>query len=398
MQYINTTFAYGNGPYCRCVEWAIEVNTIRERRGKSRLPIVVPLVYPGRQEKILKEEITSHYGSNFIALHPDEILFDRIQGNLLSQLMFNRKDYVDNLRIFSKKYRTIENGIRKHLETKTKLETIDFQIIDMDLRDCAFQLGLNNRIQTGLPNQFYTAGGAGPFDELLERAINNPEISINKKTIRSVFPIARRLMEEQKIVFSNDPGVFSYDDNRQLRDVEKLTPPFVHLPKPDTTNLPEKGIYLLMTGIDGIRESGIYDAVQELGMQIYAPEFSIKGLPEKIRNKIIVLSPSQMNNPNILAQYARAGWSCVWLSHLLKKGFITPPYQKNDDPEMFFNERGIIKLGLGVVIRDNPRSALEKSLELSHNIGQVNERLEKKYGTLDGIKYAAEVVVDYLEK
>ena len=56
MGYIETTFAHGNGPYARTGEWAIAVNDERENRGLSRLPIIVPLVYPGRQERILKEE------------------------------------------------------------------------------------------------------------------------------------------------------------------------------------------------------------------------------------------------------------------------------------------------------------------------------------------------------
>ena len=37
MSYINTTFAHGNGPFSRCVEWAIEVNNVREEKGFSRL-------------------------------------------------------------------------------------------------------------------------------------------------------------------------------------------------------------------------------------------------------------------------------------------------------------------------------------------------------------------------
>jgi len=397
MQYINTTFAHGNGPYSRCAEWAIEVNNVRQERGLPRLPIVVPLVYPERQERILREEIAINISPDFLTLHPEEILFDKRQGELLAKLMFKQKYYSDNLRILSRDYQKIEEQTQKHLETIAQLETFDKRIIDIDLRDCAFQLGLNNRMQTGLPNQFYTAGGAGPFDELLERAIADNEIALDKEVMRNTLSIAQKMIANQKMIFSNYPGVFSYDDDRKLRDVEKLTPSFIHPPKPDTTPLPNKGIYLLMTGIDGIRESGMYDAVLELGMQIYAPGFSIKTLPDEIKDKAISLNPSQINNPNILAQYARAGWSSVWLSHLSNKGFLTLAYQKNDDPEMLFNERGIVKLELGAVIRDNPRAALEESIELAQHIEKFNEYLIQEYGTLDGIKYAAEKVVDYLK-
>ena len=77
--------------------------------------------------------------------------------------------------------------------------------------------------------------------------------------MKSVLPIARRMIENQKRIFSNEPGVFSYDKSRRLRSNEIPTPCFIHPPKPNDIELPGEGIYLLMTGIDGVRESGMYD-------------------------------------------------------------------------------------------------------------------------------------------
>jgi len=397
MSYINTTFAHGNGPFSRCVEWAIEVNNVREEKGFSRLQVVVPLVYPGRQERIMKEEIETNVSPNFLKKHPDEILLDRRQGELLNALMFKGKDYAENLRGLARDYFSVEDAMQKHLDGKRKVETLDCRVEEIDLRDCSFQLGLNNRMQTGIANQFYTAGGAGPFDELLERAIADSEISLDRKSMKDALPVARRMIENQRIIFSNEPGVFSYVSSRKLKDNEVLTPCFIHFPKPDNTELPGKGIYLTATGIDGVRESGMYDAVAELGMQIYAPKFAIGSLPDAVKEKAIELKPSKINNPNIVAQYARAGWSSVWLSHMAEKGFITPAYQNADDPEMIFNERGIKKFRLGAVIEDNPQGALEKSLELASKVSEYNSELIFRYGTLDGIRYSAEKVVDYLK-
>lgn len=396
MTYINTTFAHGNGPFSRTVDWAISVNNERERIGMSRLPIVVPLVYPGRQERIIKEEISSSEGSDFLQKHPDEIWHDRVQGEILAKLMFKGKDYSESLVSLTKNYFQAESEMQKHLDGKRKVETLDGRVDEIDLRDCAFQLGLNNRIQTRLPNQFYTAGGAGPFDELLERAIQDKYLSLDKKVMLDALPVARRMIENQVIIFSNEPGVFSYDESRQVRENEVHTPPFAHTPKPNFIELGEKGIYLLMTGIDGMRESGMYDAIFRLGMQLYAPNFSIGCLPEKIKQNVIPLAPNQINNPSILAQYARAGWSTVWLSHMAEKGFITMPYREGDDPEMLFNERGIKKLRLGEFIGDNPRVSLERALELIPHTRSYNQELIRKYGTLDGIDYAAKKVVEYL--
>jgi len=392
MSYIATTFAHGNGPYSRCVEWAVEVNNAKEKKGLQRLPIAVPLVYQERQKKILKEEL----GEAFISAHPDEILFDAKHGELLSQIMFKGSDYSENLRKLYDNYYAIEAELQKHLEGKRELQTFDGRTIEMDLRDAELQLGLNNRMQTGLPNQFYTAGGAGPFDEVLIRAIADKEIKLDKEIMQNVLPIARRMIENQKIIFSNEPGVFSYDSSRKLMHNERLTPPFVHVPEADSTNLPWKGIYLLMTGIDGVRESGMYNAAAELGMNLFAPSFSISGLPESIRSKVIPLDPKRMNNPSIVAQYARAGWISVWISHLSEKGFITPAYNGIDDPEMLFNLRGIEKLGLGVIMNDNPQSVLERATKMAEGTHSFNEALLKKYGTLDGITYSAEIVFNLI--
>src|SRR3989344_5987478 len=99
MKYINTTFAHGNGPFSRCTEWAIAVNDFREEEGWGRIPIVVPLVYPGRQERITKEEVKSNVSEDFFEKHPDEIFLDRRQGELIEELMFKGKDYGENLRM-----------------------------------------------------------------------------------------------------------------------------------------------------------------------------------------------------------------------------------------------------------------------------------------------------------
>jgi len=398
MEYINTTFAHGNGPYSRCVEWAIEVNNVREERKLERLPIVVPNVYGERQKKIMKEEIEGHISDTFFEEHPDEIWFDSVQGNLLMSLMFNSSDYSENLETLALEYGNVENKMKRHLDGERRLECfVNLEIRNFDMRNCKLQLGLNNRIQTGLPNQFYVSGGAGPFDEVLERAVEDDKININRNVVTKILPIARRMIENQKIIFSNEPGVFSYDDNRLARDNEEGTPPFIHSPKYDDTPLTKKGIYFLATGIDGIRESGIYDTISEFGLQVYVAKFSMNGLPDSVRLEAIELAPSKINNPNIVAQYARAGWSEVWLSHLTGKGFLTSPYQDKDDPEIKFNNKGIEKYGLGVIVGKNPKEDLDKAIKLASKVGEYNRSLLTRYGTLDGIRYAAERVVNVLD-
>jgi|ETNmetMinimDraft_2_1059921.scaffolds.fasta_scaffold04054_4 hypothetical protein len=397
MGYINTTFAHGNGPFSRTLEWAIEVNNVREERSLSRSPIVVPLVYGDRQKIIMREEIKDNVSPDFLDEHPEEIILDEVQGNILNQLMFKGSDYAENLRHLANDYQDLEDALQRHLDQKRNLKYFDSKDVQIDLRDTEFQLGLNNRVQTDIKIQFYTAGGTGPFDEILERAILDNQIDLSIKAMQNAIPVAQRMIRNQRIVFSNDPGVFSYDRDREPRPNEIFTPPFIHPPKTDENKLSGEGVYVMMTGIDGVRESGMYDAVKDLGLQIYAPRFTIDSLPSGVKEQAIELKPSAISNKDIVTQYARAGWSSVWLSHMTNTGFISPEHDSRDDPEMEFNHRGMKMFELAAFMGDDARSALEQSIEIAKNVGEYNTRIINNYGTLDGIRYAAEIVVDYLE-
>lgn len=404
--YILTTFAHGNGPFSRTVEWAKAVNDARESNlGNNlqrqvtntrlgRLPIVVPLVYGERQKNIMIEELNSS-SPGYLAKYPDEILFDQVHGELLSKLMFKGSNYAENLELLARDYYGVEADLHRHMNGVRLLHTMFGEPVAVDLRDVEYELGSNTRLHTGVSkwNRFYSSAGAGPFDELLERAIADPEIPLDKEAMRKALPIAQRMIQGYEVIMSNEPGVFSYDATRVKRPNEMFTPPFIHTPKPDDTPLPGKGIYLMATGIDGVRESGMYSAAFDLGMQLFAATFTIKGLPEGVRERVIPLLPAKINNPNIVAQYARAGWSSPWLSHLARKGFLTPAHRPTDDPEMLFNHRGIKALGLGAVLTDDPKASLEEAIDLARNAGAFNAALIERYGTLDGIKYAAEAVV-----
>ncbi len=414
-RYILTTFAHGNGPFSRTVEWAKAVNDAREgpcgnnlqrqvtNTRLGRLPIVVPLVYGERQINIMIEELNSS-SPGYLAKYPYEILLDPVHGEILSRLMFKGSNYAENLELLARDYPSVEADLHRHLDGVRLLHTMFGEPVELDLRDAEYELGSNTRLNTGITERrrFYSSAGAGPFDELLERAIADPEVPLDKDAMRKALPIAQRMIEGYRVIMSNEPGVFSYDPNRVKRPNEMFTPPFIHMPKPDDTPLPGKGIYLMTTGIDGVRESGMYAAAFGLGMHLFAATYTIKGLPDGVRERVIPLLPAKINNPNIVAQYARAGWSSPWLSHLAKKGFLTPAHRATDDPEMLFNHRGIKALGLGAVLTDNPQASLEEAITLAQNAEGFNRALIERYGTLDGIRYAAEAVVrirerDYLD-
>ena len=65
----------------------------------------------------------------------------------------------------------------------------------------------------------------------------------------------QKLTQSQKLHFISDPGVFSYDGKREKRKPTELySPPQMHVPKPDKTQLEKDGILVVVTGIKGLAE------------------------------------------------------------------------------------------------------------------------------------------------
>jgi hypothetical protein len=228
----------------------------------------------------------------------------------------------------------------------------------------------------------------------LKRALDFPQVEIDRQLIIDAIPFAVRTVEHQHTHFISDPGVFSYDTQRiAMHGREIATPPQMHIPKLDDTLLPADGIFVVITGIEGLAESGMYDAAREMGLQIYSGDDKFNEA-----NKGLKHSPLKIANPRIKAQVARTGWSSVWGNHMVAKhgldvGFLYPPHQPMDDPEILMNNQGVHSLGLGAVIDVNqPRKSLELALERAKNNRLFNTHLERKFGTLDGIEYIAKKI------
>jgi len=82
--------------------------------------------------------------------------------------------------------------------------------------------------------------------------------------------------------------------------------------------------------------------------------------------------------------------------HGITMGLLYPPYDSKDDPEILMDNTGVARLGLGVEIdAKNPQQSLERSLELAENNRLFNDFLKRFYGTLDGIQYMAESIVQF---
>lgn len=405
MNHIYVNFAHGNGPFSRMVDLVISYNDKREKQGLPRLPAVFPLIpsyafkgkEPGsRQKQFMKETAEEAAGKDFLKQHPGEFLLDDKVGALLDKVFFKGANYEEALRDFLEHNTANEAELRKLIENgKREVETLTGEKVTIDPRNITAVFDFNNRIRFQHENAIYMNVGAGYFAEVLERAVEIPTIKIDKDLMKKVIPVAERLTDYQRLHFMSDPGVFSYDVYRKKRKVTELPcPPQTHLPRIDETELPADGIYIVVTGIQGLAESGFYDIARDMGLQIYSSDDELNRRVNGIKHP-----PFKIANPKIRAQIARTGWSSVWSIHMLAEhglevGLLFPPHQEKDDPEILMNNEGVRNLQLGVEINPkNPKRSLEEALKLAENNPKFNKDLIKKYGTLDGIEYMAETIL-----
>ena len=373
MTHIITTFAHGNGPYSRTIDLALAVN----QRLKEKMPIVVPLVYGDRQKKIIKEE----HGES------DLILFDEFYGKILYELFFKTGNYQENLEFLLKNQPSLEERLRNYLSGTLRTKTFDGKEVLVKGSDVSFELSHNPRVATGYENSFYTT--IGFFSQILHFAMSE-DLGFDSSLLREVGEIAHKIEDDKTLHFMPEPFVFSYNGARKRWKNEIFTPPFIHVPK-DNDEEVQEGMYVMITGIDGLME--LFNQIGEFGMKLYCPPFV-----KDIKNADNGHTPDFVANPHIRYQFARSGWSSVWLSHMTGTPLITPAYVNGDDPEIYFNERTIEKLGLGVVFRENenPVEVLRRADSLRNRLEVVNQGLMYTYGTLDGIDYTADVIVAHL--
>ena len=203
--------------------------------------------------------------------------------------------------------------------------------------------------------------------------------------------IANKIEENKNIILLSEPSIFSYESNKKRWREEIFTPPFTHPPKNNTEEI-SNGMYIMVSGIEGLRK--FFDVAKNFNIILYCPPYTnLEGANNSYPPEIV-------SNPNIKYQFARTGWSTVWWSHMSETPLITFPYQKYDDPEIFFNERTVKKLNLATIYNegiDNPEDILKIADSKVNNLKYVNSRLLENYGTIDGIEYMSRIICDFLD-
>lgn len=377
--YIILNFAYGNGPFLRTTELAIAVNNILEKKRKERYSIIVPLIYGEKQKQIMMEE----FGS-VIKSRPDEILLDKNLGQFLSEVFYDEKGYEESLKSSLKNFNDVEKKMEKYLSNGLKVKNFLGKEIFVSKNQIKMQINRCPRINIDLYPSYYTSFAY--LSEILDRA-SSENLDFDQILFKKVAKIYKEIEDKQTICFIAEPGTFYYLKNEKSnrRRNEVLTPPSSLPPKENTEKI-QKGVYITLTGIPGLEV--LFKGMQSIGLKIYTNKPDVIPQSEK-------MLPNIISNKNILFHLARSGWGSIWLSFFAKTPFLAIPYSKGDDPEIYFNNLCLEKTKLGKIYKGESMNELLKfSEEYKKSAENISKELTKKYGTINGVEYTAEKIVD----
>ena len=353
-KFIVTNFAYGNGPYLRTTELALAFNDELEKVGKKRLGIFVPLVYGDKQKQTMREE----FGD------VPEIVFDEKLGEILRGVFYGSVgspqvsgNFQDYLKKWAQSVKGASEKAHKHLE-----ETYG--------KDIVVELSRSPRLRYDIAPAYFTSFGF--LGEIYEQA-----------GLKDAAKAADWVERDYRIHCLSYPGTFSFLQNRQPRyKTEMETPPIIkNLELRMKNEELAEGIFVTVSGIAGLEK--LYAETGKLGLKIYTNDPKV--VPGGIK-----ASPDLVGNPNIKLHFARSGWGSVYLSLFSGTPLVVPEFDPSDDPEIKFNNQTIEKLGIGIIYRgQNLDQLLKESEAVKENMQKVREDILKRWGTLDGNKYAA---------
>ena len=382
MKYIILNFAYGFGPFLRTTELALAINDILEQKGLERLGVIIPWVYGEKQKRIMQEE----FGS-IIRKNPDQLVLDNNLGQMLGSIFYGDQGYEESLRYYLANIKKIENKIKDYFADGLMVQ--NFAGLPVQIKSSQIAFCISRAPRVNFPIEFSYNASFAFISEILDRAIAETDITLDKNLFKSVAPYYFEIEAKQTLNFIAEPGTFSYLKERLPRHKnEILTPPNAALlPKKIDCGQIKKGIYLTVTGIPTLER--LFQEAKRMGVKIYSNN------PKAISGSQNAL-PHILGCPNILFHFARSGWGSAWLSLLKKSPFVTPAYDQKDDPEIYFNNICLEKMGLGLVYKGQSISdliAFGKQYRLNAN--NIIKNLLAKYGTLDGISYTAEKIVSH---
>jgi len=378
-QFIILNFSHGNGPQLRTTEVALALNDEREKRGASRMGIIVPWVYQERQKTIFKENFKT-----FLKWHPDEIIFVRDFENILAKPLFYERDsYVAWLKRFVDTQRGVEENVKTFVRGPMRGETIDGRTVEVPAGAIALCISRYPIVDFGITPSYHVSFAYN--SEILKKALQAGIAHLPPEIAQKAIGMYETIEEKQALHCIAEPATFLREKDTPLYESEVLTPPNARQYTNSKTLWPmRKGIYVSMTGIPGMKH-----LFEELSHSAYRTYTHKTGwLPGSIK-----ASPSILANKNILLHFARVGWGSAWLSFYTETPLVMMPYQESDDLEVYFNNQSLERAGLGREYRgESIEELLEWGNEYKKAVREKKNELIEKYGTLDGVWYTARAI------
>ncbi len=383
-KFLVTNFAYGTGPYLRTTDLAIAFNNELEKVGsRGRLGIIVPWVYGEKQKRVMREEFSGH-----LKKYPDEILLDAQLGSFLKTIFYGDNNYQDALSQWINSFEGISLKTRDYLSGNLDLETFSGKKKKIAGKNIVVELNRSPRVSYKIAPSYLTSFGY--IEEILKKSAGVAEIDVKKNLLRRGAETAKKAEAGHQIHCIAYPGTFSFNKNYQPRyKTEILVPPIAPPPLPNKKKI-KKGIFVTITGIPGLER--LYRQAKELGLKLYSND--TEAVPGSIR-----ALPWIIPNKNIVFQFARSGWSSVWISMISGTPLVVPDFDSKDDPEIYFNNQAIEKLGIGIIYRGQPLKEILKQAEKIRKNSQIlKNKILKRWGTLDGNKYCAKLFTEHFLK
>jgi hypothetical protein len=251
-------------------------------------------------------------------------------------------------------------------------------------------IDVGNRVSLKTPHRYFA------FPELLSRVLNeslgHPELGFSESDMRKLANKMMKVEAAYSQVFVPWVSTYSYQHAENLDEQpdsvdgrSRMYTPAMKAEIPQTEGEIDPSVYIMFSGTGSAVEANeaLVRAAHDAGIKAYSPPWETIEGTEK-------MPPAVMSDKNMLAVLGRSGWGTGWQAMQLALPWLAAPYQNQDDPEIYFNNKTIEALKLGKIIGADGISGDELrglAQSISPGLHGLNTAIKDKFGTTDGIDF-----------
>lgn len=397
--------AAGNEPNLLAVAIAKQINVILSHHGVQPGKIVVPAVNAN-----VRRVLESEHGSDLA-----DVFLDEKSGRIIEQLLATQGDFRAHIQYVVNNHDRVDSEMLGHFGKAAK------QFHAYSLREGNEVLVSTANVVTLdiAPRWSVRDANSSHFifpvliSELIDAAIS-ANLDFDLSDMRAFQNVMRSLEQRYSNVFVPKIGTLSACALSGLPPNASLSTRYSKLVDQPTSVGGQSIIYTpglgrgdvtsleASTGLD----SAIYSMFSGTGSAIAETRALVADLiaqgqpmfvPEWINNieGSIPRSPSVIFHPDVRAVIGRSGWGTLWKTIRAQKPFLAVPYRNGDDPEIFFNDITLERMGVGAVLARRGYSLTDIADVISSigvNLKEINALTKGEFGTTDGVAYVANMI------